>query len=153
MTIKAFNLSERFDTAKRRTDPAENPAPKRQKQHAPAPFSLRLSFGERQQLMKAAGSQPLGGYIRDQLLGPGVTQPRRKSRAPVQDQEALARVLAQLGASKLANNLNQLARAANSGSLPVTPDIEKSLREACADIRHMRLELLKALGIQPEPDR
>jgi hypothetical protein len=55
-----------------------------------------------------------------------------------------------LGQSNLANNLNQLARAANSGSLPVTPDTEQALQLAAAEISQMRLLLLQAVGLEPD---
>lgn len=120
------------------------------KSAAPPPFSLRLTFEERAALEKAAGDLPLGPYIRRRLLGEDVQQPRRRRRAPVQDHEALGRVLGALGQSKLANNLNQLARAANTGSLPVNPDTEKAIRDACEEIQRLRLDLLRALGLLPE---
>jgi hypothetical protein len=60
----------------------------------------------------------------------------------------LGQLLALLGQSRLANNLNQLAKAANQGSLPVTAEIEAELQQACAHILEMRLLLLKALGIR-----
>ena len=58
----------------------------------------------------------------------------------------MASLLGELGKSRLANNLNQLARAANSGSLPVTPDTDKALRDACADIHQLRRTLMQAWG-------
>lgn len=66
---------------------------------------------------------------------------------PFQDHEALGRVLGALGESRLANNLNQLARAANTGSLPVTPDTEQAIKDACASVQRIRAELLRALGV------
>jgi hypothetical protein len=46
-------------------------------------------------------------------------------------------VLALLGRSRLANNLNQLAYAANIGSLPLTPETEEELQAAIAKITSM----------------
>ena len=66
----------------------------------------------------------------------------------MKDQRALAHVLSKLGQSRLANNLNQLAKAANTGSLPVTPETESALQAACRDIRAIKHVLMKALGIQ-----
>jgi len=34
----------------------------------------------------------------------------------------------------------------NTGSLPVTPETEEELREACREIAELRADLLKALG-------
>ena len=41
----------------------------------------------------------------------------------------------------------ELAKAVHSGSLPVTPETEHAILDACADIRRMRQDLMVALGI------
>ncbi len=115
----------------------------------PPPFSLRLTFEERARLERDAVGMALGEYIRSRLFGEDVSPRRTRGKSPVKDHEALARVLAALGASRLPSNLNQLARAANTGSLPVTPDTETALTEACETITAMRAELLQALGMEP----
>jgi hypothetical protein len=93
---------------------------------------------------------PLGRYIREKVLD-GKTRPRqRRGKFPVKDHEALGRVLGALGSSRLSSNLNQLARAVHTGPLPVTPETEEALKAACRDVRHMRLDLLKALGLSTE---
>lgn len=114
----------------------------------PTPFSLRLTFDERAALEHSAGSRPLGAYIRSKLFG-GAEKPRKartRTRKPLKDEKALSELLGKLGESRLASNLNQLAKATNSGSLPVTPDTEKALQSACNDVRIMRILLMKALG-------
>ncbi|MDO5641373.1 MAG: hypothetical protein Q4G26_03145 [Paracoccus sp. (in: a-proteobacteria)] len=91
----------------------------------------------------------LGAYIRSKLFGDDVPPRRTRGKFPVKDQAALAKVLAALGASKLSQNLNQLARAVNIGALPVTPETDTELREACRAVKDMRDELLRALGKMP----
>jgi hypothetical protein len=113
-----------------------------------APFSLRLTFEERARLEAAAGGEPLGAYIKAVLFAGEPPRLRRRGGAPVHDQKALARVLAALGQARLSSNLNQLARAVNTGTLPVHPEIEDELRGACADIAKMRAELITALGLK-----
>ncbi|MCG7861105.1 MAG: MobC family plasmid mobilization relaxosome protein [Candidatus Thiodiazotropha endolucinida] len=111
-------------------------------------FSLRLTFKERAILEKAAGDMPLGAYIRSKLLQES-EMPRRvrtRTRKPLKDEQALALLLGELGKARIANNLNQLAKAVNTGSLPVTPDTEKALQRACDAIQDMRDLLLQALG-------
>src|SRR6476469_7777748 len=99
----------------------------------PPPFSLRLTFEERARLERDDGDMPLGAYIRSRLFGePTPHRAARKAKRPVKDHQALASVLGELGKRRIANNLNQLAKAVNSGSLPHTPETEKSLQEACA---------------------
>lgn len=83
----------------------------------PPPFSLRLTFEERAKIEHDAAGMSLGGYIRSRLLDPNWIAPRRRGKFPVKDHRALAQLLAMLGQSRLANNVNQLAKAANSGSL------------------------------------
>lgn len=112
-----------------------------------APFSLRLTFEERAALEKAAGNLPLGTYIKLKAFDGRPLQLQRQGvRRPVKDPEALAQVLALLGRARLSNNLNQLAHAANTGSLPVTPDTLAAIREACTEVSAMRHALLRALG-------
>jgi hypothetical protein len=115
------------------------------------PFSLRLTFEERAKLERDAAGMALGAYIRSRLLDPETVAPRKRGKFPVKDHQALAQLLGLLGQSRLANNVNQLARAANSGSLAVTPDTEEALMSATADIKHMRQLLIQALDIDVRP--
>ena len=115
------------------------------------PFSLRLTPEERRQLEARAGGEPLGVYIRERLFGEQAGRShkhRRRAQFIMTDHRALSQVLALLGQSRLASNLNQLARAANAGSLPVTPDIESALNAACEDVAAIRSLLMTALGIR-----
>ncbi|MEE4537632.1 MAG: hypothetical protein V2J51_03970 [Erythrobacter sp.] len=123
-----------------------NKLDKDQRPKYPPPFSLRFTFEERAVLDMLRGSMPLGRYIREQVLREDAAPRKRRGRSPVKDHEALGRVLGALGSSRLSSNLNQLARASNSGSLPVSPETEADLRQACEDVRAMRQELLRALG-------
>jgi hypothetical protein len=112
-----------------------------------SPFSLRLTFEERARLEREAGNLPLGAYIKLKALsGAPVPEYQTRSCRAVRDPEAMGQLLALLGRARLANNLNQLAHAANTGSLPVTPDTLTAIREACAEVAFMRQELLRALG-------
>jgi hypothetical protein len=124
------------------------PGTRRARETTAPPFSLRLTFEERARLEQEAGDQPIGAYIRGKLFDGKTTKPRRRHKRPVKDHQALGKLLGELGKARLANNLNQLARAVNSGSLPVTPDTEKALREACAEIQWLRKTLLEALGLK-----
>jgi hypothetical protein len=113
------------------------------------PFSLRLTFEERAKLEKQAAGMPLGAYIRKQVFGGDANPRKTRGKHPVKDHVALGRVLGALGQSRLSSNVNQLARAVNTGSLPVTPDTEQSIIEACEAIEEIRIELLRALGTEP----
>ena len=112
------------------------------------PVSVRLSKEERERLDAEAGSLSVSSYIRHRLFE--APTPRRVYRRPVQDDKALGRVLAALGQSRIGNNLNQLAKAVHSGSLPVTPETEAAILAACASVQQMNGELVKALGLPEE---
>lgn len=116
----------------------------------PAPFSLRLTFEQRARLEAEAGDMSLAAYIHSRLSDANNPPPRRRSKAPVKDHKALAHILALLGQSRLSANLNQLARSANTGSLPVTPDTEAALMSGVADVREIRRLLIQALNLEAE---
>lgn len=117
----------------------------------PAPFSLRLTFEQRARLEADAAGMSLSAYIHSRLFDRNNPPPKRRSKTPVKDHQALAQVLAMLGQSRLSSNVNQLAKSANSGSLPVTPDTEAALLAAAAEIQDMRRLLIKALNLELEP--
>src|SRR5262245_12239351 len=116
---------------------------------SPPPFSLRLTAAERARLENDAAGKTLGAYIRERLFGNEADLRKRRGNAPVKDHEALGRVLGALGQSRLSSNLNQLAKAVNTGSLPVTPETEAEIKEACREISALRDELMRALGKSP----
>lgn len=116
------------------------------------PFSLRLTFEQRARLEQDAAGSSLSAYIHERLFGAEAQPARRKrGKAPVKDQQAIAELLAKLGRSRLSSNLNQLARLANLGALPVTPDTETAIIEAADDIAAMRKLLIEALGLEVTP--
>jgi hypothetical protein len=123
---------------------------KAEKPKYPPPFSLRLTYAERARLESEAGDKPLGAYIRERLLGDDAAPRKRRGNSPVRDKEALGRVMGALGQSRLSSSLNQLAKAVNTGSLPVTPETEADLQEACRAVASMRDDLLRAFGKVPE---
>ncbi len=111
------------------------------------PFSIRLTEEEKRLLLNRAGRLPLGTYLRELALGNAPGASRRRVENPVKDHEALARVLAALGQSLIASSLKQLANAAHIGALPVTPETEQEISNACAAVLAMRTDLMRALGL------
>lgn len=112
------------------------------------PFSLRLSFEERSALEKRAGNLPIATYIKSLLFAEHAPRVVSRTRARVKDTSALAEVLACLGASRIPNNLNQIAKAANSGSVYFDIRTRDELNAACRDIQIMRQLLMRALGLK-----
>ena len=136
------NALESFTKSARHAIPAARNAPKKR-----APFSLRFSDAERADLDARAGATPLGAYIKSQLFD-GARKPARKGGASIKNSVALAKALALLGQTRIASNLNQLAKAANIGTLPLTPEVEDDLKEAFVYISEIRCLLIDALGLQ-----
>ena len=111
------------------------------------PLSLRLSVAERERLTREAAGAPLGPYIKAKALGGPPIRTRRAGIA-IADRALLGQVLALLGNSRLSSNLNQLARLAHIGALPVSSETEAELRAALADVRAIRRLLMSALGVR-----
>ncbi|WP_227538555.1 plasmid mobilization relaxosome protein MobC [Tritonibacter mobilis] len=59
---------------------------------------------------------------------------RKRRKTPVEEQRLLAEILARLGQSRQANNLNQIAKHLNLGALVVDPDLEEDLKRAIAEV-------------------
>lgn len=105
------------------------------------PISIRLTPQERAELVRRAGGRSLSGYVRAQLFTRGAAS-RRTGKGE------LAQVLGKLGASGVASSVNELARLARLGALPVSDETEAELRIACADIAAIKSILMRALGIK-----
>ena len=112
----------------------------------PPPYSIRFTFEERRQLKEHAGGRPVSAYIREQSLKH--PSPRRSYRQLSENHAVLGELLEELGKTRLSNNLNQLAKACNSGTLDISEEAEAAIIEARDDIRRMREELISALGLK-----
>lgn len=129
------------------SDSADRPAESEKKEY-PKPISVRFTDEERAELERKAGDLTLSAYVRSRCVGDAAPAHRTKGKRPVKDEEALGRVLGALGRSQLSNNLNQLAKAAHSGTLGLQEDTEAALQKAAYDIAYIRMTLIKALGLQ-----
>tara|TARA_R110000851_G_scaffold56154_1_gene131433 strand:- start:4 stop:432 length:429 start_codon:yes stop_codon:yes gene_type:complete len=129
------------------SDAASAP-PAKEKKEYPKPLSVRFTDEERVELESKAGDLTLSAYVRSRCVGDIAPPHRTKGKRPVKDEEALGRVLGALGRSQLSNNLNQLAKAAHSGTLSLQEDSEAAILKAAYDIAFIRLTLIKALGLQ-----
>ena len=112
------------------------------------PFSLRLTREERQRLEEQAAGMSLAAFVRARLFGKDEAPRQTCGKTPVKDHRALAQLLGTLGQSRMAQSLGQLARAAQSGSLPMTPETEVALCAAYREVVAMKRLLMTALGIR-----
>lgn len=108
---------------------------------------MRLTKAQRQKLTEDAGMMTVGQYVRSRLFDNPTPLKRAYRRRPLQDEKALSQVLGALGKSRLSSNLNQLAKAVHSGSLPVTPETEQAILDAVKEVKDMSVLLVQALGL------
>ncbi|GJL67259.1 MAG: hypothetical protein NPIRA05_22300 [Nitrospirales bacterium] len=112
----------------------------------PPPFSIRFPEAERARMEKLANGVPLAQFIkacvRHFLDNPDQLPKQAECNSIL---KILCKLLGLLGKSRLASNVNQLAKAVNSGSLPVNPEVEKALMDASIAIQMMRQDLLDVI--------
>lgn len=111
----------------------------------PSPISVRLTAEEKDRLLQDAGNMSVNAYVKYRLFDTGPPK-RRLAVTPVKDKQALARVLAALGQSGLAQDLNDLEWSVEAETVRLSPTSEQDLRAACAAIVAMREDLARALG-------
>lgn len=106
-------------------------------------LTIRLTSVQAERLETEAEAFGLtkGSLVKSRIFD-GV-QPRR---VPRPDQQELARIVAQLG--KLGSNVNQLARAVNSGRAPAPATTERAIELARQSLDQIRAEVLAALGVK-----
>ena len=110
-------------------------------------LSIRLTAEEEAMLEEASAGMSKSDYGRLCIFGEKTKPRRTRGKHPVKDHKALSKVLAMLGASRIPNNLNQLAKAVHTGALVLSPEVKTTLLNACADIREIKEMLIKALGL------
>ncbi len=111
-------------------------------------MTVRLSPKEHAKLTDLADGVALSVYLRAKALSEDLPR-RRRSGLLIEDRAAVAQMLALLGQSRIANNLNQLAYHANIGTLPVDEGTKADLDDAYQYVTEMRQTLMKALGLKP----
>lgn len=136
-------------TLQQKQDKSRKPKAKPQAKR-PAPVSVRLTLEEREELTRQAAGMSLSAFIRERLFGERAAPRKTRGKFPVEDQKALARVLAALGRSDSAAALKRISQQIHNGRASVRPETERQLLKACADIDAMKADLVTALGLKPE---
>lgn len=115
------------------------------------PFSMRLTAEERAQLERDAVGVSLAEHVRA-IQFRDTPRPQKRGKHPVKDHQALGEVLAKLGSSRISSNLNQLAYAANIGTLSFDLETTRQLNEAYQHVREIRDLLIQSLGLREAVD-
>lgn len=115
-------------------------------------LSVPLEPEQKTELMRRAGRQPLSAYVRERLFAANDNAPskarQKRHSSPVKDHAALSALLAKMGKLDAAASLTDLARLARMGALPMSPETEAALNQACADVAAIKSLLMKALGVR-----
>ncbi|MEZ5837937.1 MAG: plasmid mobilization relaxosome protein MobC [Geminicoccaceae bacterium] len=109
-------------------------------------ITLRLTDEEAAKLERMSAGMTVSAFVRGCVFGDRSARRRPRDRRPVASEIELAQALAMLGQSRIANNLNQLAYQANTGTLALDEGVHRQIEEAYAYVAAMRKSLLHALG-------
>lgn len=114
------------------------------------PTSIRFTLYEHQRLEFMA--QKLGlkksEFIRVAVFSKEVERAFELLITRREERKEMARVLAAIGASRIASNLNQLAKAANTGCLELSPTVIAQLNEAYDTVMRMNRMLITFQGVK-----
>jgi len=113
-----------------------------------SPITLRLTAEERTKLEELAVGMTLSAYIRACVFNEEAKRRKRRPSCEIEDKKAAAEILALLGQSRIASNLNQLAYHANCGVLEIGENEREQIAEANAYLADIRVLLMRALGTQ-----
>ena len=114
-----------------------------------SPFTMRLNPQEREKLAQLAQDMNMSqaAFIRAKVFD-GLPLKQKKIAATL-DHQTLAKLLMMLGESRIANNLNQLAKHANCGTLELdSKELEAQINESYEAVIWMRQTLLQSLGLK-----
>lgn len=119
----------------------------------PPPVSIRLSDDEYARLRRDAGVLSMAAYIRLKVFGEEKSAPRRKAymrkkTSPSSELVMIGHMLGGLGVSEIAANLNDIAKAARIGAMPVSPQLEREIQAACDAVQDMKARLITVLGVK-----
>lgn len=123
----------------------EPPPKKSEKRQRTEVIFARVTPDEKAAVMARADRAGMATAAFMRALAIGEPGPRARRR-PTADHVAIRQLLGELG--RIGNNINQIARAVNSGQLPELPE----LREALAAYLHLRDEIFVALGREKSGD-
>lgn len=146
---QGFNDVGKVEASPTRSTNAACKSPPRHKITRDCPrVTVRFSRADYEKLQELADGASLAVYLRAKALDRELPKRKRGAGASIEDRAAVAQLLALLGQSRIANNLNQLAYQANVGSLVIEDQEKTKIEEAYINVKLMRQALMKALGMR-----
>lgn len=113
-------------------------------------FSMRLTPSERLlgDERAAALGISLSALVRLRVFSKDFEESFKLLMMHEYERKELAQILAALGQSRVASNINQIAKAMNMGMLHVTPDVIAQVNEAVDMVKWIRNKLILKLGVR-----
>ncbi len=118
-----------------------------------SPYSIRFTPEERALFDAMAKEMELSGaeLIRLKLFTDTLHEKFAvRTQNKTHPNKELAQILSLLGQSRIPNNLNQIAKAINTGTLVLDPDVIAQIQEAYQTIQWMRRMLIKGTGLKED---
>lgn len=116
-----------------------------------SPYSFRLTPQQRAFIKEQSQAAKMteSDWIR-YLLFSDVKLIEAKQKAAVKrvSDRDLSQVISLLGQSRIPNNLNQIAKGINMGTIIVTPDTERHIDETYRMVLWIRQTLIQQLGLK-----
>ncbi len=114
------------------------------------PFSIRLTAQEHERLTIMANKLGLkkAEFFRVTAFSKEVERAFELLITRREERKETARILSAIGESRIASNLNQIAFAANTGSLEFTPTVAAQINEAYTAVMRMRQMLITYQGVR-----
>lgn len=116
-----------------------------------SPYSIRLTVQQRAFIKEQSQAAKMSesDWIRTVLFtDAALVTPKQKSAVKRASDRDISQVIYLLGQSRIPNNLNQIAKGINMGTLIVTPDTERHLDEAYRMVLWIRQTLIHQLGLK-----
>jgi len=100
---------------------------------------IRMTHEEKRILEQRseAASLSISEYGRWCMLKEECAPRKTRGKHPVKDYGILGAILAALGRTRIASNLNQIAKNINNGTIEMTPEVKQAIMEACEFIKHI----------------
>lgn len=118
-----------------------------------SPYSIRFTAKQRAYIKAEAAAMKVSEakWIKHRLFtDTSLSTAQQKALMPQSHSQDIAKILHLLGCSRIPNNLNQIAKAINTGNLILSPDTNAQIHEAYDAVMWMRRSLITAQGLKPQ---
>ena len=116
-----------------------------------SPYSIRFTAPQRAYIREQSQAARMteSEWIRQMIFSDTkLNTVKRQTLAKRAEEKDISQAIYLLGQSRIPNNLNQIAKGINTGTLIVTPDTERNINEAYQMVMWLRQSLIEQLGLK-----